>query len=63
MKNADSQELRDHQMQLRRRLIESGGFYIVSTKIDGIGALRAVIMNPLTSGEDLEALLDAIRVS
>ena len=29
-------------------LIESGEFYIVSTKLDGMGALRVTIINPLT---------------
>ena len=61
LKNADPQEIGEHQLQLRRRLIESGKFYIVSTKIDGIGALRAVLMNPMTSEDDLDALLNTIR--
>jgi L-2,4-diaminobutyrate decarboxylase len=49
------------QLELRRRLIESGEFYIVSTKIDGVGALRTTIINPLTAPEHLDQLLDAIR--
>lgn len=61
LQNARPDELGDHQLQLRRRLIESGKFYIVSTKIDGVGALRAVLMNPLTTGDDLDALLASIR--
>ncbi|MCU0960381.1 MAG: aminotransferase class I/II-fold pyridoxal phosphate-dependent enzyme [Pirellulaceae bacterium] len=49
------------QLELRRRLIESGEFYIVSTKIDGVGALRATIINPLTTPDHLDHLLAAIR--
>ncbi|MFW6169167.1 MAG: pyridoxal phosphate-dependent decarboxylase family protein [Planctomycetota bacterium] len=49
------------QLALRRRLIESGEFYIVSTKIDGIGALRITIINPLTAPDHLDQLLDALR--
>ena len=49
------------QFELRRRLIESGEFYIVSTKIDGVGALRVTIINPLTTADHLDLLLDTLR--
>lgn len=49
------------QLELRRRLIESGQFYIVSTNINGVGALRTTIINPLTTPDHLDALLDALR--
>lgn len=49
------------QLELRRRLIESGEFYIVSTKIEGVGALRTTIINPLTTPEHLDRLLEALR--
>jgi L-2,4-diaminobutyrate decarboxylase len=49
------------QFKLRRSLIESGEFYIVSTEIGGVGALRVAIMNPLTTAADLDRLLDALR--
>ncbi|MHB8863849.1 MAG: pyridoxal phosphate-dependent decarboxylase family protein [Pirellulaceae bacterium] len=49
------------QLELRRRVIESGDFYIVSTKIDGVGAMRTTIINPLTTPEHLDQLLDTIR--
>jgi hypothetical protein len=48
---------------LRRRLIESGQFYIVSASIDGVGALRATIINSLTTPDLLDQLLDAIRLT
>ena len=49
------------QLALRRRLIESGEFYIVSTQLDGVGALRTTIINPLTTPDHLDQLLDALR--
>ncbi len=49
------------QLALRRRIIESGEFYIVSTKIEGQVALRTTIINPLTTPEHLDQLLDSLR--
>lgn len=46
---------------VRRRLIESGRFYIVQTTLNGTGALRVSVMNPLTNESHLDGLLDAIR--
>lgn len=48
------------QFELRRRVIESGRFYIVSTKIGG-AALRVTIINPTTTPEHLDQLLDTLR--
>jgi L-2,4-diaminobutyrate decarboxylase len=57
------EKLGQFQLALRRHLIESGQFYIVSTNIDRIGALRVTIINPLTTPDHLDQLLDAIRRS
>lgn len=51
------------QMALRRELIDSGDFYITATKLDGIGALRVTIINPLTRLKDLHQLLERLRQS
>jgi L-2,4-diaminobutyrate decarboxylase len=59
--DAPREQLGRFQLELRRRVIESGEFYIVSTTIDGIGAMRTTIINPLTTPEHLDQLLDAIR--
>ncbi len=61
LRDASPERLGRFQLQLRRRLIESGEFYIVSTSLDGIGALRVTIINPLTREEHLDRLLDALR--
>ncbi len=56
-----AEEIGKLQLELRRRLIESGEFYIVSTKLDGVGALRTTIINPLTTPDHLDQLLDSLR--
>jgi len=63
LRNAPAEELGRFQFDLRRRLIESGRFYIVSAKIGGAGALRVTIINPTTAPEHLDELLDAIRAA
>jgi len=60
LRNVSQDLIGQYQLELRRRLIESGQFYIVSTKIDGMGALRVTIINPLTTPEHLDQLLHAI---
>ncbi|MCP3920102.1 MAG: hypothetical protein GY711_31640, partial [bacterium] len=49
------------QGRLRQSVIEGGDFYIVQARLDGRVWLRTTVMNPLTSQEDLDALLGAIR--
>jgi hypothetical protein len=51
----------DFQLALRRRIIESGDYYIVPFKRDGVGALRVTIINPLTGPADLDGLMGALR--
>lgn len=61
LRDADAAAIGEFNRRIRRRLIESGEFYIVQTNLDGAGALRVTIINPLTTPADLEDLLDAIR--
>jgi L-2,4-diaminobutyrate decarboxylase len=61
LRDASPDRVGRFQLELRRRVIESGEFYIVSTNIDGVGALRVTIINPLTTPEHFDRLLDAIR--
>ena len=61
LRNAPPERVGDFQLELRRRVIESGEFYIVPTKHEGVGALRVAIMNPLTTAEHLDQLMDALR--
>jgi L-2,4-diaminobutyrate decarboxylase len=61
LRGAAPERLGRFQLELRRRLVESGQFYIVSTNLDGVGALRVTIINPLTTPDHLDQLLDALR--
>ena len=55
------ERLGEFQRQLRRRVIESGEFYLVATTLDGVDALRVTLINPLTTAEHLDLLLDTLR--
>lgn len=61
LKDAPPEVLGAFQRELRRRLIESGRFYIVQTNLNGCGALRVTIINPLTTASDLDELLATLR--
>ena len=61
MQSAPPETLGAFQRELRRRLIESGRFYIVQTNHGGVGALRVTIINPLTTETDLDELLATLR--
>ncbi|MCA9064407.1 MAG: hypothetical protein KDA96_15155 [Planctomycetaceae bacterium] len=49
------------QYELRTRIIRSGSFYIVQTRLDDVVALRVTVMNPTTTKADLQELLDELR--
>jgi len=61
LRDAPAESVGAFQLDLRRRLIESGEFYIVPSKRDGVGALRVTIINPLTTPTHLDQLMDALR--
>ncbi len=61
LRDASSERLGAFQLELRRRLIESGEFYIVPSKPQGVGALRVTIINPLTTADHLDQLMEALR--
>jgi L-2,4-diaminobutyrate decarboxylase len=61
LRDASPEKIGQFQREIRKRLIESGRFYIVQTNLDGFGALRVTIINPLTTADDLDELLAAIR--
>jgi L-2,4-diaminobutyrate decarboxylase len=49
------------QERVRARVIASGAYYLVQTKLRGRTWLRTTIMNPDTRRQDLIGLLDAVR--
>ena len=59
--DASEEQLAEFHFTIRRELIRSGAFYIVQARIDGRQALRVTIITPLTTEDDLDALLDEIR--
>jgi len=61
LRGAPDERVGEFQLELRRRLIESGEFYIVPSKHLGVGALRVTIINPLTTPAHLDQLMDALR--
>jgi L-2,4-diaminobutyrate decarboxylase len=61
LSNATAEEIGAFQWQLRRAVIESGEFYLVPTTFQGTAALRATLINPLTTANHLDGLLDCLR--
>lgn len=59
--DAAPQEVDQFQLRLRRRVIESGEFYLVGSRIDGRPVLRTTIMNPLTTPDDMRELIECLR--
>ena len=51
----------DLQLELRRRLLESGRHYLTTTGFRGRRWLRITAMNPGTTLEDIERLLAELR--
>ncbi len=49
------------QGEIRRRVLAGGRFYLVQTRLPRGVFLRTTLINPLTTDEDLAALLDEIR--
>ncbi|WNG51083.1 aminotransferase class V-fold PLP-dependent enzyme [Archangium minus] len=60
-KGLPASELDALQVRLRESLVTSGDFYLVQTTLGGRVWLRTTLINPLTTDEDLEALLEALR--
>ena len=57
----DPETVSRFQRELRRDLIQSGRYYIVQTTIDGMAALRATVINPLTTEDHFEGLMTELR--
>jgi L-2,4-diaminobutyrate decarboxylase len=61
LRDAADEKIDQFQLRLRRAVIESGEYYLVQSRIDGRSVLRATIINPLTTADDLRGLLDCLR--
>ena len=58
---ADISGANDMNREIRRRLIESGDFYVSQTTIGGVAYLRMTVINPLTTIETIAHLIEKIR--
>lgn len=61
LKTADVQSVGQFNREVRRRLIHSGQYYITQTTLNGGGAMRCTVMNPLTGTKELLGMLDQVR--
>ena len=61
LREAPAEQVDALQLRLRRAVIESGEFYLVQSRLGGRPVLRATMMNPLTTENDLRELLDCLR--
>ncbi|MEO1999755.1 MAG: hypothetical protein ABGZ17_31310 [Planctomycetaceae bacterium] len=61
LRHAAADDIGRFQLEVRRRIMQSGDFYIVQTQAEGHGALRVTIINPLTSEEHLDQLMLTVR--
>jgi L-2,4-diaminobutyrate decarboxylase len=55
------EQMNAHQARVRRRVLASGRFYLVQTRIGGKLYLRCTLMNAQTTMEDLRGLMALIR--
>ncbi len=60
LKAASAKEISNLQVKVKEQLLKSGKFYITSTMIDGMTALRVTLMNPLIDKPHLMELLKTI---
>ncbi len=61
LQHATPAEVGSFQLELRKRVIRSGAYYLVPTSKDGTGALRVTLINPLTTPDHLDGLLATLR--
>lgn len=61
LRDAPAEVVGKFQLALRRRIIESGAFYLVQTTLDGLPCLRMTLMNARTTAGDLLDLVATLR--
>ena len=61
LRNQPEENIDQFQLRLRRAVIQSGDFYLVQTRIDDRSYLRTTLINPLTTPEHLQGLIDCLR--
>ncbi|MFM8222307.1 MAG: pyridoxal phosphate-dependent decarboxylase family protein [Planctomycetaceae bacterium] len=61
LRGATPEEVGAFQLRVRRRAIESGETYLVPGSFGGVPALRCTLMNPMTTPDHLDELLETLR--
>ena len=61
LRAAPEERIKQFLLDVRREIIRSGDFYIVQANLDGRQALRVTIINPLTTADRLDELMQTIR--
>ena len=61
LNNTTSKDLNEFNSSIRKQLLQDGKFYIVQTSLGENIYLRVSLMNPLTTENDLNALLDEVE--
>ena len=55
--------LNEHQTNIRQHIVKSGAFHLTQVNLNGITWLRSTLMNPFTTAQDLDALLQTITAA
>lgn len=61
-KNLNSAQMNQHQSDIRQHIIQSGAFHITQVDLHGITWLRTTLMNPFTTEQDLDELLESVAL-
>jgi len=61
LQDAAPELLSEFQWKLRTAVVQSGEYYVVPTMFNGVAALRVTLINPLTTADHLDNLLDTLR--
>jgi L-2,4-diaminobutyrate decarboxylase len=59
--NRDSMDIDALQIQIRKRILAKGSFYIVQTQLKNKTYLRCTLINPLTTEQTFRDLLGEIK--
>ena len=62
-KNLNSAQMNQHQSDIRQHIIQSGAFHITQVDLHGITWLRTTLMNPFTTEQDLDELLESVTLA
>jgi L-2,4-diaminobutyrate decarboxylase len=62
-KQLNLEAINKHQSDIRQHIIQSGAFHITQVNLHGVIWLRTTLMNPFTTDQDLNELLDGVALA